>query len=34
MRDALETLQELGLELPGPAYIAGVVIFSVIGIVA
>ena len=30
----LETLQELGLDLPSPAYIAGVVIFSMIGIVA
>ena len=34
MQGTLETLQELGLELPSPAYIAGVVIFSVIGIVA
>jgi hypothetical protein len=34
VQGTLETLQELGLELPSPAYIAGVVIFSVIGIVA
>lgn len=34
MQGTLETLQELGLDLPSPAYIAGVVIFSVIGIVA
>jgi hypothetical protein len=34
VQGTLETLQELGLDLPSPAYIAGVVIFSVIGIVA
>jgi hypothetical protein len=32
--DELETLQSLGLELPSPAYIAGVIVFSVIGMVA
>ena len=34
MQDSLETLNELGIVLPGPAYIAGVVVFSVIGIAA
>ena len=34
MQDSLETLKELGLELPSPAYFAGVVVFSLIGIVA
>ena len=34
MQDSLEILKELGLELPSPAYIAGVVVFSLIGIVA
>jgi hypothetical protein len=32
--DDLETLSTLGLELPSPAYIAGVIVFSLIGIVA
>ena len=30
----LEFLQSLGLELPTPAYLAGVILFSVIGMVA
>ncbi len=34
MQDSLETLNELGIVLPGPAYIAGVVVFSLIGIAA
>jgi hypothetical protein len=32
--DELAALQELGLVLPSPAYIVGVVVFSVIGMVA
>jgi len=34
VQDSLETLKALGLELPSPAYFAGVVIFSLIGMVA
>lgn len=34
VQDSLETLKELGLELPSPAYVAGLVVFSLIGIVA
>ena len=34
MQDSLEILKELGLELPSPAYLAGVLVFSLIGIVA
>ena len=34
MRDSLEIARELGLELPSPAYLAGVVVFSLIGIAA
>ena len=34
MQESLEALNELGIQLPSPAYIAGVVIFSVIGIAA
>jgi hypothetical protein len=34
MRDGLETLETLGLTLPSPAYLTGVVVFSLIGIVA
>jgi hypothetical protein len=34
VQDSLETLNELGIVLPGPAYIAGVVVFSLIGIAA
>ena len=32
--DELQTLQDLGITLPTPAYLAGVLLFSVIGIVA
>ena len=32
--DPLSALKELGLELPTPAYIVGVVVFGVIGMVA
>lgn len=34
MRDTLELLRELGLDLPSPSYLVGVVIFSVIGLAA
>ena len=34
MQDSLEIVKELGFQLPSPAYLAGVVVFSVIGIVA
>jgi hypothetical protein len=33
-QDSLETLKELGLELPSPATCRGLVVFSLIGIVA
>lgn len=32
MHDTLETLDTLGFRLPSPAYLIGVVVFSVIGI--
>lgn len=32
--EALAALQSLGLELPTPAYLLGVVLFSVVGMVA
>ena len=32
--DALSTLQGLGLELPGPAYIFGAIVFGLIGLAA
>jgi len=32
--DSLSTLQALGLELPSPAYIAGAILFGIIGMVA
>ncbi len=32
--DELAALQSLGLELPSPAYIAGAVVFGLIGLVA
>jgi len=34
VQDSLETLEALGITLPSPAYLAGVVAFSVVGIVA
>ena len=34
MHDNLETLEALGFTLPSPAYLLGVVVFSLIGIVA
>lgn len=34
MQDSLEILKGMGLELPSPAYLAGVLLFSLIGIVA
>ena len=34
MQNSLETLTALGLQLPSPAYLAGVVVFSLIGMVA
>jgi hypothetical protein len=34
VQNSLETLTALGLELPSPAYLAGVVVFSLIGMVA
>jgi hypothetical protein len=32
--EALQTLEAMGLTLPGPAYIAGAVLFGIIGVVA
>ena len=32
--DELQTLQDLGLTLPTPAYLAGMLLFSLIGMVA
>lgn len=32
--DPLDTLQQLGISLPSPAYIAGAVLFGLIGIAA
>lgn len=32
--DAIATLQSLGFELPSPAYIAGAIVFGLIGLVA
>ncbi|MBS0449167.1 MAG: hypothetical protein JSR59_24865 [Proteobacteria bacterium] len=32
--DTLDALKSLGLELPSPAYIAGVILFGIVGIVA
>jgi hypothetical protein len=32
--DTLELLQSLGLELPTPAFIAGVILFSIVGMAA
>jgi hypothetical protein len=34
MQQSLETLEALGFTLPSPAYLVGVVVFSVIGMVA
>jgi len=34
MNDPLETLDALGITLPSPAYLIGVVVFSVVGMVA
>lgn len=34
MQDSLETLDALGISLPSPSYLIGVVVFSVVGIVA
>ena len=34
MRDSLETLEALGLTLPSPSYLVGVVVFSIAGMVA
>jgi hypothetical protein len=34
MNDTLSTLQDLGLTLPSPAYIAGLVLFGLIGMAA
>ena len=34
MQSNLETLEALGITLPSPAYMAGVILFSVVGIVA
>ncbi len=34
MHDTLETLDALGITLPSPAYLTGVVVFSLIGIAA
>ena len=33
MNDTLETLDALGISLPSPAYLIGVIVFSVVGIV-
>ena len=32
--ETLQTLQQLGLELPSPAYIMGAVLFGIIGLLA
>jgi hypothetical protein len=34
MRDTLEALDELGIGLPSPAYLTGVIVFSVVGVAA
>jgi len=34
MQNSLEALTASGLELPSPAYLAGVIVFSLIGMVA
>jgi hypothetical protein len=34
LQDSLATLDASGIELPSPAYLVGVVVFSVVGIVA
>ncbi|HSC62282.1 MAG TPA: hypothetical protein VLD35_01505 [Caldimonas sp.] len=34
LQDSLETFKELGLKLPSPLYLAGVVVFGLIGLVA
>ena len=34
MHDSLEALDALGISLPSPAYLTGVVVFSLIGIAA
>ncbi len=34
MQDELETLGALGITLPSPAYIVGVIVFGVVGLVA
>ena len=34
MQDTLETLGTLGITLPSPAYLMGVVVFSLVGIAA
>jgi len=34
MNDTLEALNTLGISLPSPAYLIGVIVFSVVGMVA
>jgi len=34
MRDELETLSELGISLPSPAYIVGAILFGLLGLAA
>jgi hypothetical protein len=34
MQDSLDTLGALGITLPSPAYVVGVIVFSLVGIVA
>ena len=34
MQDGLDTLGALGIALPSPAYIVGVIVFGVVGLVA
>jgi hypothetical protein len=34
MMDTLQTLRSLGLELPGPAYLFGAIVFGLIGLAA
>ena len=34
MQDTLETLDALGITLPSPAYLIGVIVFSLVGIAA
>ena len=34
MQDTLQTLDALGISLPSPAYLTGVIVFSLVGIAA